>query len=480
MSDLLFLSISAILPVALLIVLVRMYKKMRLLRIQCNNMLQEKELIFGFVHDVAEVFADADSIELSQMLKRVLFYALRTSRASSGAIYMFDEDDETLYAETVSGIFPPLVQDEELNLDDVTHKAEHINRVVMQRSIARGEGLIGEVADLGAPLLLEDAERDLRVPLYKADFIKIRSLLLLPLRFHQQVLGVLVVMNRVDGRPFGDADLNLLQSLVDQATVSIHFVKLREELNMKQRMDHDLDLARSIQASLLPKELPRISGVELAAFSYPALEIGGDYYDCFQVDEDRIGIAIADVSGKGISGAIMMAVCRSILRSQARGRQSPAEVLREVNHIIKDDVAEDIFVTMLYMVLNTKTHELVVARAGHDRPLLIQGGDSGLTPVDSAGAALGLVDKESFDSLINEVRLTLQSGSVIVAYTDGITEAMNAEQQEWGIENFCKIIKEASSEGAHSVLNRVRQQLLRYVGDTEQSDDITMIALRII
>lgn len=479
-SDLIYLFLSTIVPVALLIWLARAYKKLRKCREYCDSMLQEKELIYGFVHDVAEVFADADSVELSQMLRRVLFYALRTSRASAGAVYMLDSDEKLLFAETVSGIFPPLSQEARADLGSVSKKTEHMVQAVKNRPIRRGEGLIGEVADMGSAVLIEDAERDARIPQYSEDFLKIRSVLLIPMRFHQQVLGVLVMINRVDGRPFCEADLNLLQSLADQATVSVHFVKLREQLNMKQRIDHDLDVARSIQASLLPREIPRIDGVELAAFNYPALEVGGDYYDCFMVDEQHVGIAIADVSGKGISGAIMTALCRSVLRAQARGNASPAHVLREVNHLMAEDVAQDMFVTILYMVLNIQTHEIAIARAGHERPLLIQRDENVITPVDSNGAALGLVYRDDFDRILNEVRIKLEPGAVLVAYTDGISEAMNERQQEWGMDNFCEAVKIASKEGAHSVLNNVRQRLMRFVGDTAQYDDMTLIALRVM
>ncbi|MDD2237748.1 MAG: SpoIIE family protein phosphatase [Kiritimatiellae bacterium] len=467
-------------PTILLVLFIRVSRRLRVLRQRCAAMLQEKELIYGFVHDVAEVFAGADSIELPQMLKRVLFYALRTGQAGAGAIYMVGADGETLQAATVSGLLPPLMPDASLDLNQVTRKAEHIVQHLRSRPIRRGEGLVGEVADLGTAILIEDGERDARLPQYDAEFLKMRSLMLIPMRFHQEVLGVLVVANRVDGKPFCEADLNLLQALADQATVSIHFVRLREELNEKQRIDHDLNLARSIQASLLPKELPHIEGLELAAFNVPAQEVGGDYYDVFSVDEECLGIAIADVSGKGISGAIMTALCRSVLRAQARNRRSPSEVLREVNHIMQEDVAEDMFITMLYMVFNTKTRELTLARAGHERPLLVRQEMDGVTDIQSAGAALGLVLQADFDRLLNEERIQLNPGSVLVAYTDGVTEALNAEHQEWGIDSFKEAIRVAAREGAHSVLNNVRQRLMRFVGETPQYDDMTMIALRVM
>jgi len=214
---------------------------------------------------------------------------------------------------------------------------------------------------------------DPRIPKFSLDFLTVRSLLLVPMRMHQTPMGVLAVVNRVDGQPFIQADLNLLQALADQASISVHFSSLRETLEGKQRIDHDLQVARGIQTGLLPKAIPAVPGTELAAFYTPAMEIGGDYYDFFPVDDRHLGIAVADVSGKGIAGAIMMSVCRSVLRAQAPGNRSPAVVLQALNRVISPDMAENMFASVLYMVLDTQEHRLTVARAGHERPILCSG-----------------------------------------------------------------------------------------------------------
>ncbi len=451
----------------------------RKLRDQRDALQQEREVIFGFVHDVAEVFADAGNVELDPLLKRVLFYALRTTRAGAGAIYMFEPDAQTLRARAISGIFPPLVGGVDTGLERAMSKSQHVEQLVRTKLVGKGEGLIGTVADFGAPILIEDAETDLRVPRYEVDFLQIHSILLVPMRFRQQTMGVMAVVNRVDGSAFVQSDLNLLQSLADQASVSAYYAGLRETLDEKQRIDHDLTVARRIQTALLPKRYPKIEGVELAAFNYPALEIGGDYYDFIQVDDTHLGIAIADVSGKGIGGAIMMSVCRSVLRAHAPRHQSPEEVLKLLNQVLSQDVQEDMFVSMLYMVLNTATRELVVARAGHERPILCAGDRSGFTVIESPGVGIGIADVETFDRVLKEVRIPLRPGDVVVAYTDGVSEALNAHEEEWGIDRFMDAIRISSAEGADSVLNNVRQRLERFVGNRPQYDDMTLLALRI-
>jgi sigma-B regulation protein RsbU (phosphoserine phosphatase) len=475
-----YLFFTVLLQSLLLVFLILALLRYRRLMAERNNLSQERDVIFGFIHDVGEVFSDADIVDMDLMLKRVLFYAMRITHAGSGAIFMLDDSKETLRARALSGVFPPLSEGADTGLEKAMSKSQHVERMVRSQVILKGEGLVGEVADFGLPVLVEDGERDARVPQYDVDFLQIHSILLIPMRFHQRVLGVIAVVNRVDGHPFNQTDMNLLQSLADLASVSIHFAELRETLNEKQRIDHDLDVARKIQLSLLPKEIPRIGGYELAAFNYPALEVGGDYYDFIQVDDQRIGIAIADVSGKGISGAIIMSMCRSVLRSQAEGCTSPAQVLRGVNRLIRNDLADDMFVCILYMILDTETGELTVARAGHERPILAAGDGSGLRVLDSPGIALGIGDAEVFDSILDERCFTLQSGDVLVAYTDGVTEAMNERKEEWGVDNFLEAIRVAADEGAHSVLNNVQQRLLRFVGDMPQYDDTTLLALRVV
>lgn len=469
------LSVLFLALIGMLVVLVFRNRRLRALR---DSMLQEKEVIYGFVHDVSEVFIGDGSADMDQLLRRVLFYALRTAKAGAGAIYLRGEGNR-LEPRAISGIFPPLSGKPDPGIDRAVSKSQHVEDMVRRHAVSLGEGLIGTVADLGTAELIADAERDVRVPTYAEDFLKIRSLVLVPMRFQQEVMGVLAVVNRVDGAPFIQADMNLLQALADQASVSVHFVRLREALDAKQRLDRDLEIARKIQSLLLPKHLPKIGGFEVAASNLPALEVGGDYYDVIQIDDIHWGIAIADVSGKGISGAIMMAICRSILRSTAIGQTSPAEVLRAVNRLMRADFAEDMFVSILYMVLNTQSSRLTIARAGHERPVLFRAADPRPAEIlDSPGLAVGLGLRDQFDAALQDRSIVLGPGDVLVACTDGITEAMNARQEEWGMENFLEAVSVSAGEGAHSVINNLQQRVVRFIGDAPQYDDMTLIALR--
>ena len=186
----------------------------------------------------------------------------------------------------------------------------------------------------------------------------------------------------------------------------------------RRELDRGMRIAQQIQHSLLPRELPVFSSVDLAAFNHPAMDIGGDYYDFIRIDDQHIGLAIADVSGKGIGGALMMAVCRSVLRVNAERVYDPANMLGTLNRILSENLAEDMFISMLYMVLNLETHQLSYARAGHEAPIIIRNGEPKADHAETAGVAIGFVDNETFSSIIQTRNVSLRPGDLVVTYTD--------------------------------------------------------------
>jgi len=442
-------------------------------------LLKEKEVMFNYVHDVGEVFAEADSVDLDPLLERALYYALRTTRASAGVVYLFDSTDLELCARAVAGVMPPLARETEILWENTSNRSQYLDRLLRAQRIHKGEGLIGQIAEKGMAQLTPDAERDPRIPYYADELLQIRSLLAVPMRFGHLVMGVMVVVNPVDGDPFVESDMSLLQALADQASVSAHFVMLREELDAKRRIDYDLAIARRIQTSLLPRQLPDYPGIELAAYNIPALGVGGDYYDIVRIDDQHMGVAIADVSGKGVSGAILMSVCRSVLRARAPGCTSPRETLRALNRAMSEDLADDMFVTAAYLVLNLQTREVTFARAGHEPPWLWRAGAAKPELLESDGIALGMGSPEAFDEWITESSVTLQPGDALILLTDGIFEAQNTDEEEWGIERLEATLKSVSEKPLAGMLDTVRVRLMEFVGNAKPYDDMTMVALRI-
>jgi sigma-B regulation protein RsbU (phosphoserine phosphatase) len=471
--------LDLLLPSIIGIILFNSYRRRTKLHQERDILVQEKEAALGFVHNVGEVFADSETVDMDSLLSRVLHYAVRTCKAGSGAIYLVNTRTSRLEARSVSGVFPPPFEIDLNHIDLEQNSTLHLSTIVKNTPITLGKGLIGEAAVLGNSILVEDAELDSRVPQLPVEFLRIRTMLLVPMRFGNHTIGIMTLVNRTNGGQFALADLNLAQALAAQASVPIHYAGLQEALEEKRELDRGIQIAQQIQNSLLPQVVPKFDTVDLAAFNLPAMEIGGDYYDFITIDERHIGLAIADVSGKGIGGALMMAVCRSVLRVNAENVYDPAGMLCSLNRTLSSNLAEDMFITMLYMVLNLETNQLSYARAGHEAPIVIRNGEPKAMQAETAGIAIGLVDNETFGEVIETKNVFLKPGDLVVSYTDGITEAMNSAGDEWGIGNLFSAIETMAEASAPELLENIHRKVLAFTGNNRQSDDMTMLAIKI-
>ncbi len=451
--------------------------RLRRLRLERDSLLNEKDVIYNFVHDVSEVFTESADAQIDTLLRRILFYAQQAAKARAGAVYFLEPGEGVLGVRAISGLFPPLAEAGDVLAMPAALDAGRLEALVRERRAVMGEGLIGKVAAHNLPLLISDAERDARVPHFDNPMLQIRTLLLVPMRFKRSVLGVLALVNRIDDTPFIQSDLNLLQALADQASITVYFARFNAELDKKRVQDADLQVSRKIQKNLLPAKIPAIAGMDCAAFSLPAREVGGDYYDFVQVDEHHAGMVIADVSGKGVAGAIFMSICRSVFRSNAPGCLHPAQVLQAVNRVISEDIQEDMFISMLYLVMDTRDYTVTMARAGHPRPLLVRSGAPRAETLDAPGIAVGLADIETFNTCLEEAEFQLRPGDTLLAYTDGVVEAINSRREEWGESNLEQAAVRSAAGAAAEMVTAVRASLLDFVRDVPQYDDMTLLVL---
>src|SRR6266705_4871037 len=209
------------------------------------------------------------------------------------------------------------------------------------------------------------------------------------LLYGTQNMGVLAIGNGPTGAPFTPSDFVVFKSIAEQSAFALYNAIIYSEANEKKRLDHDLEIARDIQRILLPEKPPAIPGFEIAGLNIPARQVSGDYFDYIRVDEHRLGLAIADVSGKGVPASLIMAICRSVLRSQAPQNPSPADVLKAVNRQLYPDIKEDMFISMAYLILDHVHNGVTLARAGHDAPLLYQQKSQNVTPLKTPGMVVG-------------------------------------------------------------------------------------------
>ncbi len=437
---------------------------------------RERRAILGFLNNLGERLTTSN-IALEPTLEIVTEFILDATEAEAGAAFLVDPTDRTVCARVVKGMFPPLVP----MTNFVLTKQKYLEERLKREKIPLGHGLVGDVAKSGLPVFIPEAEEDSRVPEPPKEFPRIRSIMAVPLKARGQTSGVLALVNKRGGGVFTQEDYDLLLALADQAASTVEFVKLHDEFVKKQRIEQELQVAHEFQRMLLPRECPKVAGYRIAAFSKPALEVGGDYYDFFFVDDKRryLGMVIADVSGKGIPGALIMAMVRAVLRAEARGNLAPREVLLRTNERTYEDTKENVFVTMIYAILDTRERVLRFVRAGHEPVVVVNRQQGRVTLHSPDGIALGMVDNDMF-RVTEEKSVRLMPGDIIVMYTDGVTEAQDEARNEYGQQRLLDFVLAHKDDPPEQLLENVIQDIENFSRGFPQHDDITLLAFEVL
>ena len=324
-------------------------------------------------------------------------------------------------------------------------------------------GMIGHVAATGETYYAPDVTVD---PYYQVSEESTRSELDIPLKINGDLIGVFNIQHQ-EPDAFSPERIKLLESLAHHIEIAIENARLfQKEKLEKERMSNELKDAREIQFNLFPKDLPSIPGFNITGICLPCLEVGGDWYDFIPLPDGKLGIVLADVSGKGMGAALLMSSTRSLLRLIANTTQSPKDVLKQLNEILIKDFPSARFVTMIYAALNPKEQTLVFANAGHLNPLLIDSSENNF--IETAdGLPLGIAE-----SSFSEREIKFNSGSRLIFYTDGVTEAMNSSEEEYGTERLLKHFNQ-SSVSVQSIINDVN----KFTSGYKQSDDVTVVMI---
>jgi len=453
-------------------------KQAQIFQTQRDTLVAEKKVVFDFLHDMGEAFSTEEQGQV-KLLDIVMRCAVRTMGAASGAIYLLDDGKTMLTATVVEGSFPPPRPPTSDSVSaKVASKSRFIEQTVKAEPISVGDGVIGLVAQTGEPILVSDGARDPRVPKFDDIMWRIDTMMAVPLKLREETLGVMAIVNKSAMGSFTESELSVFTSLADQATLALYNAKYQHLQQEKTRMDRDLQIARDIQTLLLPTHAIRAKGFDIAAANMPASQVGGDYYDFYPIDDDRVAIGIADVSGKGVPGALMMVMCRSVTRSKATNYRTASAVLKEVNRLITEDMKQDMFISMSYLILDTAKRTLSVARAGHEPALIVNADHTCVKPISPKGMALGIDNGENFDLVMDEKTIELHPNEVVVLYTDGITEAMDENGQEFGRENFHEAIRLAANGTGQEIVDNLFERLKRFIGTHPQHDDMTLVVIK--
>lgn len=285
-------------------------------------------------------------------------------------------------------------------------------------------------------------------------------------------LGVIYIIE--DKQKLVDSDEETISALAIQVASAINNAQIYAELLVKERLSQELEVASRIQKRILPKEIKKVFGLEIAHYFEPAKEVGGDYYDYCVRDDNRVSITIADVSGKGVPAAFLMALIRSVLKTLNIKDIYPSEMLTDLNDIIYPDITEDMFVTLFHSKYDYETKTLSYSNAGHNPLIVYKADEERIVEHNVKGVAIGFVPNYQYK--LGEVKLS--EGDVLLYYTDGITEAENISRDMFGMDRLKDVILENKDRNAEEIKEAILEAVNDFRGDYEQVDDLTFVVLK--
>lgn len=442
------------------------------LREEFENSSEERQVLLDFLHTITEdVAKGADKAAVYERL-------LRATASSCGALgaCVFERRGGKFAPAAVEGLFPPLSKKIDRNAYPTRNK--FLEAVTAPENLADDRGLVAGVFTSGKPLFIRSAEGDSRVAAQDDDAIKIKSLIAAPVMFAGNKYGVLAVINPISQKTFTPTIFSLAQALGEQGGLALFNLDGISARVAKSQMESDLRLASSVQKFLLPKRLPSTDKFSISVKYMPHQLIGGDFYDIINMPDGRTGVVIADVSGKGVSAAMLMAVAQSKLHYIARMGMTPAQTLMKLNAELVRSMRSDMFITITFAILENGASQMTLARAGHELPLIYRSKTGACEKLKSPGMAVGMVPPEIFDAAIEDASISLDSGDIAILYTDGLTEASNREGEEFSQARLMRTIETCKKTSAAELNSAIIKSLEIFTDENSHSDDLTLLSIK--
>jgi len=428
-----------------------------------SNLTEENKYLRSRVDDLSSLIEVSiiinSTLDLDDLIALVMEKAQTVMKAEASSVMLINHEKNILEIPVALG---------EVG-DKVKNKIE----------LKIGEGIAGWVAEHGTPLIVPDVTVDPRFSAKSDDKtgFQTRSILAAPLKVRERIIGVAEVINPVDGRAFNDEDLNLFLTFCRQVAMAIDSAQMHQFMLEKQRLEQELESAKFIQQSFMPESFPDEPGLPFSIFarSLPAQSVGGDFFDFIQFDDETIGVAVGDVTGKGVPAALYMARLVSDFRSLAQKFAEPDKVLFSLNEQLVDRSRRGMFVTCQYGVFDASDGTFTYANAGHipfirirangKKPELLEGGKT---------IPLGIA---STFNLTKET-VQLERGDAIALVTDGIIEAKNSADEIFSLKRTLDVLSKSRGT-VESTVKQLIKQVESFAGDAVQHDDLTMLALKV-
>lgn len=404
------------------------------------------------------------SLELEQVLEEVLDSVCRLTGAERAYLMLRDSGGarDTHVPPDLSSLRIRAARN--WSHEGLSDAEVQFSRTVVEDALSKAE-----------PIVTTNAQADERFK-HRASVVAqgLRSVVCIPLIVRRVVVGVLYADNRIQSGLFSPNNMPLLEAFGTQAAVAIEKARLHQEELQRQRYEEELALAQRIQLSLLPGSFPDVPGWAFAATYRPARIVGGDFYDLFEMPEREFGLVISDVAGKGVPAALFMATSRTTIRGAALSHPDPADTLGEANRLIYADTRADLFLSSFYSVLDAGSGRVRFANAGHNDPLWYRAGTGTVEAVRLRGIVLGVLP----DITLAQSAVELAPGDMLLYYTDGVTEAMNDADEEFGEERLVQVLRQCGDADLVDVMRNIDTAVREFVNGAPQSDDFTAVAAR--
>jgi sigma-B regulation protein RsbU (phosphoserine phosphatase) len=398
--------------------------------------------------------AMAKDIHLDQLLLTIVRKTTEVMEADRSSLFLYDKEKNQLWSKIAEGL------------------------EIKELRFPVGIGIAGDVAKTRRPTNIPDAYED---PRFNKAFdmktgYRTRSVLCLPISNKEgELVGVIQCLNKKGGGPFDAHDERLLATLGAHAAVALERARLVEAYLEKQRMEEALKVAQNIQMSLLPTESPPVKGFDIYGLTVACDETGGDYFDYIDFPDGKIGLVIGDVSGHGLGAAMYMATSRAALRSIIMSTQDPAQVLHMVNNRLAWDMTDEAFITLFFALLDPATRQLRYTSAGHEDPVVYRAAGKSFDVLPSTGMPLGMMDGMDFP----EGQMTiLNEGDILLLTTDGVFEADDVHEQQFGHDRMKKVLTDLGNRPAKEIAEELKKRTFEWIGEGTVRDDVTIVVIK--
>ncbi len=390
----------------------------------------------------------ASTLKLEELVEEILNSLKQVIDFDAGGIFLLDPDTAEMKSIRAIGYDPS--------------RMGHVHLKI-------GQGLVGHVMKSGEPEIVPNVKEDSRYCEARSETM---SEIVVPMKINGKSLGVVTLesdeINAYDSRTLG-----LLEAFASQAAVSVERAQLYESILASRELKAQLNVAKEIQQSFIPQKQPNIKGYDITGTNIPSGQVGGDYFDFIDIVEGHLGIAIADVSGKGIPAALIMASFRASLIAEIRNNYAIRTICSKVNSLLCESLEPGNFVTAVYGVLNFKNHILTFVNCGHNEPILMRA-DGSIEYLSEGGPLLGVTT----EGLYEERPVLIQPGDIAVFYTDGVTEVFDENEEQFGMERLENVMRENRHRSASEIQKAILDAVTPFSATEQLPDDLTMVVLK--